>query len=325
MAAILPCRGGGRLLCMVWSMSSPFHLPAPWLRALAGAVLLAFSAHVPAASPDTSPAPASAAAQALRATHQRMGAKLAQNGFGRPIQLDSMETPNGLQGDIYAVVDHPLPEISAALKEPARWCELLMLHVNNRRCRTGTSPQGGEMLTLFVVRRYDKPVEQAFQLPFAYRVASATPEYLSVEMNAANGPLGTSNYRVMLEAVALDGQKSFLHFGYSYDHNMMVRMATEAYLATFGRNKVGFTVVGKEADGQPDYIRGTRGLVERNAMRYFLTLDTYLSSGAGAPAERRERSWFAAAEQYPRQLHEVDLDTYLAIKREDRQRDGAGR
>lgn len=192
-------------------MSSPFSLPVSWVRTLAGVVVLAASAQALGASPDS--APASAAAQALRATHQRMGAKLAQSGFGRPIQLDSMETPNGLQGDIYAVVDHSLPEISAALKEPSRWCELLRLHVNNRRCRTGSAPQGGEMLTLFVVRRYDKPVEQAFQLPFAYRVASATPEYLSVEMNAANGPLGTSNYRVTLEAVALDGQRSFLHFG----------------------------------------------------------------------------------------------------------------
>ena len=306
-------------------MSTLFSPPVSWLRALAGGILFAASVHALAAPSESPSASASALAEALRATHQRMKGKLERSGFGRPIQLDSLETPGGLQGDIYAVVDHSLPEISAALKESSHWCELLKLHVNNRRCRAGTTPQGQDMLTLFVVRRYDKPVDQAFQLPFIYRVANATPEYLSVEMNAASGPLGTSNYRVTLEAVALDEKRSFLHFGYSYDHNMMVRMATQAYLATFGRNKVGFTVVGKEADGQPDYIRGTRGLVERNAMRYFLTLDAYLSSDAGAPAERRERSWFAAAEQYPRQLHEIELETYLAIKREDRERDGTKR
>jgi len=305
-------------------MSSPFFLPASWVRILAGAALFAVSAHAAALPSDPAGGSASAA-DALRAMHQRMSGKLERSSFGRPIQLDSQETPSGLQGDIYAVVDHPLPEISAALKQSSQWCELLTLHVNNRRCRAGTTPQGQDMLTLFVVRRYDKPVEQAFQLPFAYRVASATPEHLSVEMNAANGPLGTSNYRVTLEAVALDDRKSFLHFGYSYDHNVMVRLATQAYLATFGRDKVGFTVIGKGADGQPEYIRGLRGLVERNAMRYFLTLDAYLSSESRAQAERRERHWFAAAERYPRQLHEIDLETYLAIKREDRQRDGAGR
>lgn len=298
-------------------MSKSFSLRASAWRALAFAVGL--GALFPAGAVPSGPA------DALRAAYQRMGDKLARSPLGRPMQLDSTETPGGLQGDIYAVVPHPLAKISAALKEPAQWCELLTLHVNNRRCRTGGA-EGREMLTLYVVRRYDKPLEQAFQLPFAYRLADASGDHLSVEMSAPAGPLGTSNYRVTLEAMAIDGERSFLHFSYSYDHSVMVRLATQAYLATFGRNKVGFTVVGTGADGQPDYIRGPRGLVERNAMRYFLTLDAYLSADAGGEqAQRRERHWFASTERYPRQLHEIDLDTYLALKREDRQRDAAAR
>jgi hypothetical protein len=270
-------------------------------------------------------APENASAQALRATHQRLSDKLERSSFGRPVQLDSMETADGLQGDVYAVVEHPLADIGSALKGSAHWCDVLTLHINNRRCRTASGPQGREMLTLYVVRRYDKPIDQAFELPFVYKVSSATPEHLLVELSAETGPLGTSNYRVTLEAVALDERKSFLHFSYSYDHNTVVRLGTMAYLATFGSDKVGFTVTGKTPEGQPDYIRGLRGLVERNAMRYFLTLDAYLSAPGADQAERRQRRWFAAAEQYPRQLHEIDLDTYLALKREDRQRDGPGR
>ncbi|MET3494504.1 hypothetical protein [Variovorax boronicumulans] len=303
-------------------MSSSPRLPVSWMRTLAGAVLLAFSLPVLAAAPD--PAAPGGPAQALRAAHQRMSDKLDSSSFGRPVLLDSSETPGGLEGDIYAVIDHPLSAVTAAFKGSTHWCELLTLHINNRRCKTGTA-QGRETLTLYVVRRYDKPVEQAFELPFVYRVANATPEHLAVELSAASGPFGTSNYRVTLEAVALDAQKSFVHFSYGYDHNMMVRLATQAYLATFGRDKVGFTVTGKTPDGKPEYIRGPRGLVERNAMRYFLTLDAYLSTDAKDAAERRQRHWFAAVEQYPRQLREVDLDTYLALKREDRQRDAAGR
>jgi hypothetical protein len=30
--------------------------------------------------------------------------------------------------------------------------------------------------------------------------------------------------------------------------------------------------------------------------------------------DKRLRTWFAAVEQYPRQLHEMDLQTYLAMK-----------
>jgi hypothetical protein len=287
---------------MVWSMSSSYYPSASWtMRTLAGALLLLLAA---LAQQALAAAPENSSAQALRATHQRLSDKLDKSSFGRPVQLDSMETADGLQGDVYAVVEHPLVEIGTALKGSAHWCE---------------------MLTLYVVRRYDKPIDQAFELPFVYRVASATPEHLMVELSAESGPLGTSNYRVTLEAVALDERKSFLHFSYSYDHNTMVRLGTMAYLATFGSDKVGFTVLGKTPEGQPDYIRGLRGLVERNAMRYFLTLDAYLSAPGPEQADRRQRRWFAAAEQYPRQLHEVDLDTYLALKREDRQRDGASR
>ncbi|MDQ0081245.1 hypothetical protein J2W35_001582 [Variovorax boronicumulans] len=304
-------------------MSSSYYPSASWtMRTLTGALLLLLAA---SAQQALAAAPENSSAQALRATHQRLSDKLDKSSFGRPVQLDSMETADGLQGDVYAVVEHPLAEISTALKGSAHWCEVLTLHINNRRCSTASGPQGREMLTLYVVRRYDKPIDQAFELPFVYRVASATPEHLMVELSAESGPLGTSNYRVTLEAVALDERKSFLHFSYSYDHNTMVRLGTMAYLATFGSDKVGFTVLGKTPEGQPDYIRGLRGLVERNAMRYFLTLDAYLSAPGPEQADRRQRRWFAAAEQYPRQLHEVDLDTYLALKREDRQRDGASR
>jgi len=308
---------------MVWPMSSSPHPPAPWTRTLAVAALLLFAA-CPMRSSFAAPTENSSA-EALRATHQRLSDKLNRSSFGRPVQLDSMETADGLQGDVHAVVEHPLAEIGAALKGSAHWCEVLTLHVNNRRCSTSSGPQGREVLTLYVVRRYDKPIDQAFELPFVYRVSSSSPDHLLVELSAESGPLGTSNYRVTLEAVALDERKSFLHFSYSYDHNTMVRLGTMAYLATFGSDKVGFTVIGKTPEGQPDYIRGLRGLVERNAMRYFLTLDAYLSAPGPDQAERRQRRWFAAAEQYPRQLHEIDLDTYLALKREDRQRDGPAR
>lgn len=271
--------------------------------------------------------PESGSAQGLRALHQKLAGQLARSPLRRPIHLESAETENGLQGDVYALVDHPLEDVRAALGNASQWCEMLILHINNRRCRVARQPEG-DVLTLSVVRRYDKPVEQAFELPFVHRTASATRDYLAVDLSADTGPFGTSRYRVMLEATPLGERQTFLHFGYAYDHNMMARYATMAYLATFGSHKVGFTVVGKTPNGEPEYIRGLRGLMERNAMRYFLTLDAYLA-GVEVPAperaEKRLHRWFEAVEQYPAQLHEVDLATYLAHKREDRQRDAAAR
>lgn len=299
-------------------MSLPQRIYKAWTTACFLAAASSTTVCVAAAPNEPASAPSP-----LLATYQRMSDKLAHNAFGRPLQLDSAETADGLKGDVYAVVDHPIADVSATLKSSLHWCELLLLHINNRRCKTTGETAGAETLTLSVVRNYDQAPESAFELPFAYRVAHADADHLEVDLSAPSGPLGTSNYRVALEAVAIDERKTFVHFSYSYDHNMMARLATQAYLATFGSDKVGFTVVGKAADGEPDYIRGTRGLVERNAMRYFLTLDAYLGERTAPAAQqfdRRLRRWYSGAEHYARQLHEVDLDTYLALKRDDHER-----
>jgi hypothetical protein len=100
----------------------------------------------------------------------------------------------------------------------------------------------------------------------------------------------------------------------------------QAYLATTGRNKVGFTVTGTQPDGQPDYVRGVRGIVERNTMRYYLAIDAYLSAFAAPAAEQFERRlqyWFDAIERYPRQLHEMERTAYLDMKRSERLREQA--
>ena len=46
------------------------------------------------------------------------------------------------------------------------------------------------------------------------------------------------------------------------------RLVLRSYLATTGRDKRGFSTVGQDARGQPRLIDGTRGVIERNTMRY---------------------------------------------------------
>lgn len=267
-------------------------------------------------APWTLAADAPHSAEALRLLHERKSAALSQSALQRQLLLTSTELPDGLQGEIFAVVDQPLAAVHAAFNSPANWCEVLLLHVNNRRCQA-RSANGQHQISLGIVRRYDKPVEEAFDLPFVFHVTQSAPDFLEVHLRADSGPLGTRNYRILLQATPLDAQRSFLHFSYSYEQNMMVGMAVRAYLATFGSNKVGFSELGKRPDGQPDYIAGPRGLVERNAMRYFLTLEAFM---AADNTEARRHAWYDATERYPRQLHEVERETYLALKRSDSQR-----
>ncbi|VTU24214.1 hypothetical protein [Variovorax sp. PBL-E5] len=239
---------------------------------------------------------------------------LDRSAFNRPLMLNASDTANGLQGDVYAIVDHPLAALSSTLSTPDAWCQAMLLHVSNRRCTVSTEA-AGSTLALSVVRKYDQPVDSAFRLVFDFRLIDATPQHLQVQLGASAGPLGTSNYRIAFEAIPADAAHSFLHFSYSYDENALTSVAMQAYLATFGRSKVGFSVLGRTADGQPEYIRGMHGLVERNAMRYFLAVDAYLD--APRDAISRRNAWYAATEQYPRQLHEIDRQTYLELKAAD--------
>ncbi|MBL0143001.1 MAG: hypothetical protein IPP91_13085 [Betaproteobacteria bacterium] len=90
------------------------------------------------------------------------------------------------------------------------------------------------------------------------------------------------------------------------------------YLATLGRDKVGFSIVERKPDGTPVYLGDIRGVVERNTMRYYLAIEAYLgaySLPAADQPERRLRDWFAAAERYPLQLHDMEQGQYLSMKR----------
>jgi hypothetical protein len=109
-----------------------------------------------------------------------------------------------------------------------------------------------------------------------------------------------------------------LHLTYGYAAGFIGRVAMNTYLGTLGQGKVGFTETDTPAGGPPRYIDGVRGLVERNTMRYYLAIDSFLAA-TQAPVseqfEKRLQSWFTASAQYPKQLHEMDRAQYLTMKR----------
>jgi hypothetical protein len=109
-----------------------------------------------------------------------------------------------------------------------------------------------------------------------------------------------------------------MHIQYSYTQGPVARYASSVYFSTTGRDKVGFTWVEDEGDA-PHLVRGTRGALERNTMRYYLAFDAYLQSLGSPEPKRFERSleiWFADTERFARQLREVKHDDYIAMKRD---------
>jgi len=260
----------------------------------------------------------SADAVALRARYEAVRASLASSPFQRPLLLQAAPGEDALKGEVFAVVDQPFSVTGPALQDKARWCDVLILHLNVKQCRV-RGDSGSEVMALMVGRKFEQPAGTGRAVDFGFRVLSSAPDYVRVQMAAADAPSDARD-QVLLEAAPLDDKRSFLRVTYGYVFSALERMGMQAYLATLGRDKVGFTTTGTGPDGKPAYVAGVRGMVERNVMRYYLAVVTYVESLAVPPAERQEkrlRDWFAATERHALQLHEMDRDEYLAMKRNE--------
>ena len=260
-------------------------------------------------------------AAALYARYQELLPQLEHNPFGRAMQIESVQTDSSLTGAVSAVVQHPLAKVQSGLTLPLDWCKLLMLHINTQFCRIAAQPPGA-VLKVGMGQKSVGPLAPVYPVEFEFRVVAASADYFEVRLSADHGPLATHDYRLAFAAVRLDDNRSFLRLSYSYGFGFAGRLAMQGYLATGGRNKIGFTVDGSAADGRPTYIGGTRGVVERNAMRYYLAIDVHLDSYAVPAPEQFEYAvnrWFDATERFARQLHELDRAAYLAKKRAERE------
>ena len=253
---------------------------------------------------------------ALRARYVALSPQLENSAIQRGLYLESTDSSRAPRGDAYAVIDYPFAMVAAAFATPANWCESLILHLNVQYCRASSS-DGRPQLSAAVGKKTNQPLDDTHRINFVYKVVESSANYTRVELSSREGPLGTGNYLIALEVTALDEQRSFMHMQYSYTQGIVARCATSVYFSTRGRDKVGFTWIHDE-DDPPRLVRGIRGALERNTMRYYLAFDAYLHA-LGSPAPQRfEQSierWFADTERFARQLREVKHDDYITMKR----------
>lgn len=256
---------------------------------------------------------------ALTGQYKALNNALQNNQFKRPLVLKSTESPDALKGEVYAVLDYPFEQVNSAINNPDHWCDALILHINIKYCRAIHS-NSGTVLNINLGKKYEQPLAETYRAKFNYENITAAPNYFSVEMKADEGPLSTKDYRIWVEATPVNNKQTFLHFTYSYAYGLTGRLAMKAYLATIGKDKVGFSIETMQANGEPNYIQGVRGVVERNTMRYYLAIDAYLAALKNAPEtqqEKRLQYWFDSTEQFAQQLHEVDKTEYLTMKQNE--------
>jgi len=257
------------------------------------------------------------AAKTLIDRYRSLASELQASPFGKPLVLQSQESGKGVSGEVYAVVDHPFESVKTALDGAPRWCDVLLLHLNTKHCYSAGKPRDA-VLSMHVGKKYDQPLEDSYRLDFRYVMEAAKSDYLRAKLDSKEGPMGTRDYRIVVEATPVDAKRTFLHFSYSYGYGATARFAMNAYLGTVGREKVGFS---KGRDNQ--YVNGVRGMVERNTMRYYLAIEATLDA-LSAPTEsrfsKRLHNWFSASERYARQLHEMSEREYIDMKHREYKR-----
>lgn len=261
--------------------------------------------------------PLSSGGKALLAKYQAIKTDLEKNQYGVPLYLETKEERSSLHVDLYGILDYPFENIRESLQSPANWCDINFLHTNVKAC-TFRKVSGQWLLTLYSGRKYYQAPEDAHKLDFNFRISALQQEYLDLALTAEKGPLFTTDHRIRFEAATLDKGRTVIHFSYNYSYGALARAAMKTYYETIGRGKKGFTVVSTGKKGDPVYIGGVRGSEERNAVRYYLAIQTYMDTLTIPISRRFEKQishWYDLTKRFPLQLYEMDKTEYLANKR----------
>ena len=233
--------------------------------------------------------------------------------FEQPIHVESEEAEDAARGHVYAVVDEPFGHLVNRLKTPSDWCEIMFLHLNVKACVHAAAG-----LTIYTGRKHYQRPEDAERIDLGFRIDALEDDSLAIELGAERGPYGTQDFDLQLRAVPLDRDRSLLHLRYSAGYGSVARLAMGVYFAFGGRDRIGFTVERLDEEGKPVYVRGVRGMVERNAVRFYLALQACLEVLETERLEARLARWFDLTERHPEQLRELDKATYLENKRRER-------
>ncbi len=249
-------------------------------------------------------------------TYYGLKAKLEKNSFGVPLFLESFELNDRVHADVYGIFDYPFSSMIDVLTVQANWCDIVSLHPNVKSCTYMELP-GTRLLTFYIGRKVYQPPEYTRQVIYRYRNVDQQKGYLDIILSADSGPLGTKDHRMRFEALPLDGGRTFVHVSYAYSDSVALRLAEKVYFATLGRGKVGFTITGTDINGKPVYIGGPRGAIERNAVRYYFAIQSFMDTLLYPEESRfstRISKWYDLTVRYRRQLFDLDKKDYITFK-----------
>lgn len=235
--------------------------------------------------------------------------------FGLPLQVYSEERETLVSADIHGIIDQPFRALAATFTEPGGWCDFLVLNPNIKTCTFRREAQE-TFLTLYIGSKSYRAPESATEQVYRFLVRARQPEYAAISLTAPQGMLGTTAHRFEFEAGSVAG-KTVVALSSSFEPSMLSKLLTGIYLSTLGRERIGFSRAATEPGVPAGYVRGVKGMIERNVMRYYLALKAFLDAGdlpAGRQFEARASLAYDLMDLYPAQLRQMDKSEYLDIK-----------
>ncbi len=245
---------------------------------------------------------------------------VAQPGLGGlPIHAKVSVAGNVVDFSALAIIARRPEQAMALLDNVRGWCEFILTHPNIKAC-VEEPAKDRQRIVFYTGAKYFQPVELARPQRYDLRVEQRERGYQAARLWPEPAKLADGAGPALIEIVALDDGRTGLRIQYRQPLSAGARLLAASYFATFGRDKIGFSTTGVDADGKPVYVGGLAGAIERNVVRHFLAIDTLLQAqeaGAEMPLERRLAHWFALTERHARQLHELERAEYLDIKRRE--------
>ncbi len=214
--------------------------------------------------------------------------------------------------------EFPFQQFADQLSQPAGWCEFVPLHLNVKACMYDAI-NGVDRLGFYIGTKGYMTPDKAELLLLDFN-ADVSNNILLVNLTAKRGPFGSSNYDFQIRAISADGGV-YLEFDLYSEPGLVANLA-KLYLATVGRNKIGFSKDGKNWKGEDKFVRGQRGGAERNIVRYLLSIQAYFETFETGPDDQHyDRSlerWFDLTTIHSKQLYEMSKSDYLSIKKRER-------
>ncbi len=253
--------------------------------------------------------------------YHKIEKELEKSSSAIPFYLESSMSQNVSHVDIYGAIKYPFDIVENGLQLPTNWCDIVLLHTEVRAC-TYKKVDDTWLLTLYTVKKFQDPLEDAYQMKFEYHVIAEQLGFFAISLSAPEGPFSTKDHQIGLEVLPLDKGRTFIHLRYSFRYSPLGYFLMKTYFSIFGGGRIGFSVIDTDREGNPVYVGGLRGAIESDVVRYYLAILAYVDTlkiPIEQRFEKRMSQWYDLTARYKRQLFKMEKEKYLTYKRQDQE------